>query len=288
MLPEDLANLMVGLCPTESLVAVASTAVTRSLRHLLDAQGALLARVADDHVQGSPTADLAELDSWRRVELEVGPAGDGPLLKSVGRRLLAGGAQPSTSPDLERLIGSPLAAADLQTAGGVALAYLSEQGDEFVRCHLILRNGQPEVHRFRVAVRRIRSTLRVFRHLFEPQQSAALSTELAWLSGLLGEVRDRDVLLQRLIPNVQALPAELVLGSVGAHIETTLLLERTDHQTRVAAAMDSERYAVLVDMLRSWRHGAPLTHLAQASVVVATPRAPGGVKVGEVTCPGGG
>ena len=59
--------------------------------------------------------------------------------------------------------------------------------------------SDPEaVHQARVATRRIRSDLRTFGRVVDPEWDASLRAELQWLGALLGAVRDTDVLLDRL------------------------------------------------------------------------------------------
>ncbi len=54
------------------------------------------------------------------------------------------------------------------------------------------------VHQARVATRRMRSCLRLFRHSLPPSTGEFLASELQWLGGLLGAVRDLDVFLLNL------------------------------------------------------------------------------------------
>jgi len=54
-----------------------------------------------------------------------------------------------------------------------------------------------EIHQARVASRRLRAALRVFKAVL-PEQIMALQPELKWIAGLLGTVRDMDVQIQRL------------------------------------------------------------------------------------------
>lgn len=65
---------------------------------------------------------------------------------------------------------------------------------------LLLDDGSVEaVHQSRVALRRLRSALSLFRPLFAGDDQAALiGAELRWLAGELGEIRDIDVLLPKL------------------------------------------------------------------------------------------
>ena len=54
------------------------------------------------------------------------------------------------------------------------------------------------VHQARVATRRMRSSLRLFRDAIPPSTGQFLAAELKWLGGLLGTVRDLDVFLLNL------------------------------------------------------------------------------------------
>ena len=53
------------------------------------------------------------------------------------------------------------------------------------------------VHQSRVSIRRLRSDLKTFRDLLDPVWAEQQRDELKWLGGLLGQVRDDDVLLGR-------------------------------------------------------------------------------------------
>ena len=54
------------------------------------------------------------------------------------------------------------------------------------------------VHQARVATRRMRSALRLFRDAVPQSTGACLAGELQWLGGLFGAVRDLDVFLLNL------------------------------------------------------------------------------------------
>ena len=60
------------------------------------------------------------------------------------------------------------------------------------------RRGDAEgIHRLRTTTRRLRSELRAFRDLVDPEWIGPLEGEMKWLAGLLGDVRDLDVLTAR-------------------------------------------------------------------------------------------
>jgi CHAD domain-containing protein len=103
------------------------------------------------------------------------------------------------------------------------------------------------VHQARVATRRLRSDLRTFRSLIEPSFGASLRDELGWLAGLLGEVRDGDVLLERFRSRVDGLADDDRAGA--APLLVTLEEARDAAHDRLLETLDSERYANLLSTL---------------------------------------
>ena len=115
------------------------------------------------------------------------------------------------------------------------------------------RRGDVEgIHRLRTTTRRLRSELRAFRDLVDPEWVGPLEGELKWLAGLLGGVRDLDVLTARLreaagIPEDGSPPEDLV--PLFAH-----LAARHARATReLRGALQSERYR---DLLAAIEHAA--------------------------------
>ncbi|HEX8510405.1 MAG TPA: CYTH and CHAD domain-containing protein [Propionibacteriaceae bacterium] len=263
--PKGLAAPLFGVTRGQELAPIATISTTRDVVQLLDAGGTLLAEVADDQVRSATLGSEATLRSWREVEVELGPAGDEELLTTIGDRLVEWGARRSASVSkLSQALGRVDQVAPEETSvGSVVKLYLGTQVTQIVRGDLGLRLGRPVGHPPRVAVRRLRSTLRVFADVFDPEQAAALESELVWFAGLLGEVRDREVLSERLLRQVGELPPEFVLGPVAAHIESVLHQEQTRHLERALDAMRSDRYLALLDSLHRWRVDPPVTEAAQ-------------------------
>jgi len=112
---------------------------------------------------------------------------------------------------------------------------------------LILGDDPEPLHQARVATRRLRSDLRVFRSLLDPEWTAAFRTEISWLGERLGRARDLDVLYERLEANALALPdddrhaARVVLGRLRS--------ERTRARSTLRSALRSKRYAALLELL---------------------------------------
>ncbi len=80
----------------------------------------------------------------------------------------------------------------------------------------LLEQGDPEaVHQMRVALRRLRSAIKVFAPVLPPPGLGTLSAELRWLLGHLGPARDGDVFLSEILaPVVAEHPHEKSLRTV--------------------------------------------------------------------------
>jgi CHAD domain-containing protein len=143
------------------------------------------------------------------------------------------------------------------SARGALDVYVRVQCEVVMNVDAQLREGVDEVHDTRVAIRRLRSTLRVFAPVFVPLRAAELNTDLTWYAALLGAVRDREVLRLRLGEAVAALPSGLVLGPVAEHIDQQLLSEQTFHHDELTRAMDGDRYKLLLVSLSDWASNPP-------------------------------
>ncbi|MBB4686113.1 CHAD domain-containing protein [Amycolatopsis jiangsuensis] len=100
-----------------------------------------------------------------------------------------------------------------------------------------------DVHRMRVALRRMRSTLRASGRLLGPA-SEQVRAELAWLGQALGEVRDYDVLIDHLREVVATF--EVRDQPAGRRLVSLFVAERAAARERLAEAMAAPRYATLL------------------------------------------
>ena len=231
-LPPALAKGVNGLLAGESLEPVARIVTARTAYRLLNGDSELVLEVADDQVQSGPPDGESLLHSWREVEVEVGPAGTKKDLKRARKLLQTAGASPSTSRNkLDRALAPTLAdgqpsAGESGTVGELVAGYLATQCNVLASNDVGMRTGKPAVHKTRVAARRFRSTLRVFSDVVDAAPAEELNDELVWYADLLGQVRDRDILSNRLTEQIADLPPEQVRGSVAAEIKETLAAER--------------------------------------------------------------
>ncbi len=141
-------------------------------------------------------------------------------------------------------------------------AYAGEQLTLLIDAPVRIRAGEDVTHPTRVAVRRLRSTVRVFPELFEVPKAGRLDDELRWWAGLLGGVRDLDVQSARLETALDAVPAELVLGPVRTQLAELVAVRRGAAVAEVHEALDSTRYRTLEALLHAWRADPPFTAAA--------------------------
>ena len=274
-LPPAVAAAVAGLLAGESLGPVAKIVTTRTAYRLLNAAGDLVMEIADDQVESGPLDGESTLHSWREVEVELGPAGTEKDLKRASELLRASGAAPSAArTKLDRALGptsqdGQAPAAEHGTVGELVAAYVAAQCDVLASNDIGLRTGAPEVHKTRVAARRLRSTLRIFGDTVDAAPAEELNDELVWYAGALGEVRDRDVLSRRLIEQIAELPPEQVRGPVEAEITKSLATERDVALQRLNEAMGTRRYQHLMQLLRGWKAAPPLTDAADKKTKAA-------------------
>ncbi len=254
--PAELTDALTGMRLGKPLVNVTTIRTTRDRYRITDPRRHRLCEVADDHVHASIDHRLL---AWREIEVELGPAARS-VPRRLTKRLIEAGAKPGRYPSkLARVSRTTRAEAAGGTAAGRAVAtYLTEQIDNIFEGDLGLRRASDPIHDTRVAIRRLRSTLRVFGKLLNESANGDVDDELKWYAGLLGEVRDCQVQRRRFQEVLAQLPPELVLGPVANRIKTDLQSDQLRARTRVAEAMNSQRYLDLLATMQRWRTDPPL------------------------------
>ena len=266
--PQALRQMVTGWIGRRPLGALLTVDTDRSAATLVDSDGRPLIEVADDRSVAERLGDGHVL-RWRSLQLEALGAGE-QLAEAVAARLEAAGARrarealpldlalagastsTSTSTTTGTGVGQPAGRSDpLRARLGCLTADFGEQ-------YLLVRNEAPEaIHDFRVAARRLRSLLRTFRSLLEPEPAAALGVELRWLGEALGRVRDAEVLEARYGALLDAVPADEQLGPVRADLVGGVRQGRLAASTELADALDSERCRALVDALHDFAAAPP-------------------------------
>ncbi|MEW6152766.1 MAG: CYTH and CHAD domain-containing protein [Actinomycetota bacterium] len=255
--PPAVSDLVRAFLRTSPLVVVARLRTRRRGFALRDEEGHRLAEIVDDEVTVLEGRRVAA--RFREVEAEIdGRAPNGLLHDVVARLRGAGAGAPDPTPKVVRALGARAAAppevrvdrlGDRPTAGEVVKAAIAGSVVRVLVHDAGVRLGDdPEdVHQARVGTRRLRSDLRTFRPLLDPDWAEPLREELSWFADLLGGVRDADVLGERLRKQAADLPEVDAAGF--APVLRRLADEREVARTRLLEAMASPRYVILLDRL---------------------------------------
>ena len=111
--------------------------------------------------------------------------------------------------------------------------YLNTQIDQILAGDRALRCQDDPIHDTRVAIRRLRSTLRVFGRVLDQSAIGDTDRELSWFAGLLGDVRDCQVQQRRFSDALDDMPDELILGPVRTRIRNNLRSVELPARTRL-------------------------------------------------------
>jgi len=256
--PAHLASAVRGVLRGADLAEVAHLRTNRTVVAIRDPADRALGALTDDVVSAFDGGEVGL--RFREIEVEAASGAPANVIDAVVDVLRAAGAgEPDNVPKLARALG-PRALApgdpDVAPAGkdSTTRAAFQDAVAASVRRLLLhdpvirLDAGEEGVHQARVATRRLRSDLRTFRTLLDQEALAPLIEELRWLGGLLGSVRDADVLRQRLGEAVDSLeeesdqePGHLLLDRVEG--------DRKPHLAALHEALDSRRYLDLTQAL---------------------------------------
>lgn len=206
-LPTDLISLVRGATRDRPLRPVTGIRTTRTVRELRDAAGTALVEFADDAVRTEVVGEPGKATrpegaaEWRELEVEL-LSGPEDTVRLVAGRLAKAGATPAAQPSK---LATALAAAGREPArapaptglgrrsraSDVVLASLSRHRDALVLADVGLRVGSKEaVIASRSAIRRLRSTLDVYRPLFAGNRVDLVGRSLRTADRLLQQVRD--------------------------------------------------------------------------------------------------
>ena len=280
--PQTITRLVRGVLAGQHLREVATIQTHRRAHRLIGADPGIsgsrvILEIADDTVHATGLGGEAHLDSWREIEIEVGPAGEEARLGQASGLLEEAGAESrGTTMKLSRVLpGSDRHSPEGPLTRQIA-QYVTTQCRSILLGDIALRErvDARTVHQTRVAIRRLRSTIRVFaaaidrdlaRAASDPARSDDAPFDLAdfdgclrWLAGLLGPIRDGDVLERRLSEQIDQLPAEKVLGPVRQHIVETIAADRGAATTAWQRAENDSRYLTTMATLGRWLAQPPV------------------------------
>jgi CHAD domain-containing protein len=132
------------------------------------------------------------------------------------------------------------------------------QRDSIVEYDPRVRRDEPDaVHKMRVATRRLRSTMKSYRPLWDRAATDHLRAELKWLADVLGKVRDAEVMAARLDRALGELPTEQVVGPVADRLTGGLRAQALKDHRALVSALNGRRYAALLDELDELLEATP-------------------------------
>ncbi len=258
----DIVRGIVGHTPIIPVAVINTVRNRRRLRHLTS--GTMIE--VDDDTVTSQVAGAAG-PSFREIEVEV-LDGDTVVLKRAAKLLRqAGAAMPDPTPKLLRVLAEqhptpvlpvrrerPSTVADL-VRGAIA------DGTRQLLIHdpaIRLGAGIEDIHKARVATRRLRSDLQTLGPLCDEFRGEGHRRELAWLATMLGHVRDSDVLGLTLTAKIEEM-SNLDPAAVTA-LQDRLGKQRHSHLAVLLDVMRSSRYHGLISDLNRLAHEPPLRH----------------------------
>lgn len=261
--PPRLVAATTGFVRGAELVEVARL-VTTPTRWRWTRRGRVGAELVEDAIAATGSGPLAgTLARSRELRIQETPSASSELVDAIVAAVGTSGARPDDGrTTMPGLFGASVAApADPATPTDPGwssverhvAAALAESTRRLLEClPAAVLGTEPEgVHQARVAIRRLRSCLRAFAPLLEPQWSAGWRDGLEWLSDGLGRVRDADVMLERLTAMAVGMPAGMD-GAGRSRVLAALATERVAHHGGLVAQLGGTRAArVLDDVVRS-------------------------------------
>ncbi|WP_405808298.1 CYTH and CHAD domain-containing protein [Streptomyces sp. NBC_00210] len=305
-IPRTLASLVRARTRDAELAPVVRLLSSRDIRHLVDADGKLLAELSRDSVRAERLTDGGRTAAWDEIEVELADDGDPAFLDAVDKKLRKAGVKPAESPSkLARALAETAPKAGKRaksespaaeqprgsspaeqpprtataepapgTAGAHILAFLREQRDALLAYDPAVRRDLPDsVHQMRVATRRLRSAFRSYRKIIDRAATDPIGDELKWLAAELGVARDQEVLTERLKSRIDAVPRPLLLGPVRGRLRVWTVAHGSGSRRRAVAVLDSKRYRALLDSLDALLADPPLLKAARGAAARIIPKA---------------
>jgi CHAD domain-containing protein len=267
--PEGAVEIVRAYVRKAELVPVARLSTLRRRVRLVDAAGARVAEVVDDEVSVRDGRRVAA--RFREIEVEVMPQENGAARGIVEPLVLrlrgAGAGAPDPTPKHIRALGprameppevAPEPVQSDSPAKDVIKFVLAESIASLLKHDPLVRtSGDPEgVHQARVATRKLRSHLRTFGPLLDPEWTEPLRSELGWLALGLGAVRDREVLVERLRERAKSLPQSDLRSATS--LLQILEVEIATLRKKLLTELGSVRYIDLLERLVTAAH-SPVT-----------------------------
>lgn len=264
--PEAARDLIIAFIRSADLEPVARLSTRRRSWSVLTGDDEIVAEIDDDEV--SILEGRRVVARFREVEIESKGASADELIAIRDALVQAGAVLAEPIPKAVRALGPRATAApDIPLAQPAAP---DDPASKALRASIVsavkriithdppTRLGDAEgVHQMRVGARRLRSDLQTFKPIIDPGWVASLNAELKWLASVLGEVRDLDVLTERLHHAAEEIGVEV--DDVFASFD----VRRAEARQELLDALRSNRYKQLLESLIEACQAPPLTELGR-------------------------
>lgn len=261
-IPAEASRLVRGIVRQHALERIVALESTRR-RVLVRAAGAPVGEIDDDTVTVTDGGRTGYV--FRQIEFEIDPeagrTGSGSsLVDEVVGAIKGAGARIEHEQKFAKALGvgerDPAArqaevAVDRESnLGAVIRTSLTNGLERLLDFDVALRQDPRDppvraVHQARVATRRLRSDLKTFGPVLDPVWLRHTRSELKWLGGVLGEVRDIDVLDERVRSD-----GAMSLDWPGFdELRSKLASQRRTASLILAEVLQGERYLDLLDRL---------------------------------------
>ncbi|GJL55294.1 MAG: hypothetical protein NPIRA02_24260 [Nitrospirales bacterium] len=262
-LPREMTELLFIFLRGQAPILIAKLRTER-LSYEIREQDRILAEIAIDHIALLENRRVRKRFTEMRIRLL---AGTHKHLKHLTTQLIAAGAKEASGrPQLCQALDlkypeQPHTLNGSAPSGEHVTWQLRQQLDEILRHDPGTRLGQNReaLHQMRVATRRSRAILRAIQPLSNATWNTTIRREIGWLATTLGNVRDFDVLLEKLRHETHALavPEQETFTSLIQQLEA----QRAETHTRMVEALRSKRYITLLDHLQSSLQHMDILHL---------------------------
>jgi CHAD domain-containing protein len=213
--------------------------LTDDLVSVLDNDGTMVARFRELELEDAPDVDRAVAESTASAVSAVLVSAGAVTGEFVSKAVRALGPFAASPPE----VSEPGEVTPDDAARDAVRAHLARHTRRLREADMgVRRDLDDSVHQMRVAARRLRSGLRVFRPLLDQEWADELRVELAWVAGELGDYRDTEVLLERLENHLDLLPDGIDPEPAREHVERVLTQRLTEARQRTLAMLDSKRY----------------------------------------------
>jgi CHAD domain-containing protein len=261
-IPAEARRLVTGIVRQHALERIVALEAIRQ-RVLVRTAGAPVGEIDDDTVTVTDGGRTGHV--FRQIEFEIDPeagnTGRGTsLIEKIVDAIKGAGARIEHEQKFAKALGvvehdsaarRAEGAVDRDSTLGTLIRWSLRNGLERLLDFDVALRQDPvnppvrAVHQARVATRRLRSDLKTFGPVLDPVWLHHIRSELRWLGGVLGAVRDIDVLGAR-VRSEEAIP----LGSPGfGELLSKLGVQRRIASVTLSEVLQSERYLDLLDRL---------------------------------------